>query len=560
MGYEPYEIGIARQLSRQLLPLALGVALLISGLLPACYYLLEARHFEDQTVQVAEWVAREVAEFSQPDLSLWKNQPRKFTELIDDLRPGSDLLGFSILDERDLPVRGYDYVNEKLKGRWEPQTLHVRYPINVGKHRLGTVDVAASRLRIVEITAIIFAISAVAGVSLALLTYRFPVRVVRRMEWALDGLVDTVQMSEQKYRSLVENIPDVTWTADRDGTPVFISPNLERVYGYTHWEVLNAGTSLWFGSIHPDDVGRVKKAYEALFSTGGVFDEEYRVWGKKLECIWLHSRATGTYERDGNLYADGIIANITERKQAETAMAEQARELARSNAELEQFAYVASHDLQEPLRMVSSYVQLLARRYRGRLDADADDFIAYAVDGAQRMQRLINDLLAYSRVGTRGKPFVLTDCAGVVRYALDNLQESVRESGARIVVGDLPTLLGDETQLVQLFQNLLGNALKFRGEVPLLIEVGAVPRPDGWEFYVTDNGIGIESHHHERIFQIFQRLHERDKYPGTGIGLAICKKIVERHGGEIRVESGVGRGASFRFFLPADTLPGSGQE
>jgi light-regulated signal transduction histidine kinase (bacteriophytochrome) len=245
-----------------------------------------------------------------------------------------------------------------------------------------------------------------------------------------------------------------------------------------------------------------------------------------------------------------LEVEIRERRRAEEAQATLSQDLQRSNAELEQLAYVASHDLQEPLRMVASYMQLLEQKYRGRLDAEAHEFIAFAVDGAKRMQALINDLLTYSRVGSAAVPMEPTDCNEVIDRALDSLRLAIAESGAGIQRADLPVVLGNGAQLTQLFQNLLANAIKFRGEQPLRIGVYAEPEGPFWRFSVQDNGIGIEPEYFDRIFVMFQRLHSRSAYAGTGIGLAICKKIVERHGGRIWVESAPGRGAVFKFTLP----------
>jgi light-regulated signal transduction histidine kinase (bacteriophytochrome) len=253
--------------------------------------------------------------------------------------------------------------------------------------------------------------------------------------------------------------------------------------------------------------------------------------------------------RDANTH---LAVELDERRRAEQLLAHYAEDLKRSNAALEEFAYVASHDLQEPLRMVASFTQLLAKRYQGKLDRDADEFIGFAVDGATRMQQLIQALLAYSRVGTHGKPLAPTDCNVILGLARNNLLKAIEESRAEVTSGPLPTVPGDEVQLIQLFQNLIANALKFRGRAPPVIRISAQEDNGDWRFAFRDNGIGIAQAHQDRIFKIFQRLHRRPEYPGTGIGLAICKKIVERHGGRLWVESEEGRGATFFFTIPKE--------
>lgn len=297
--------------------------------------------------------------------------------------------------------------------------------------------------------------------------------------------------------------------------------------------------------------------------TGGVVEgvSDWEAWiqmrlagMRKADGTILEQKVNGRWlsvsnhrMRDGGTVS--LRTDITERAEAHAALERAASELRRSNEELERFAYVASHDLQEPLRMVASYTQLLARRYGDKLDEPAKEFIAFAVDGAQRMQAFIQDLLLYSRVSTRGRPFERLEMGSLVARVLENLRLSISEKKAEIVVGALPTVKGDRLQLTQLFQNLVSNALKFSAERPLKIEISAARREGEWEFTVRDNGIGLDPADSERIFVIFQRLHTRQEYDGTGIGLAICKKIVERHGGRIWVESRKGEGAAFHFTL-----------
>ena len=273
---------------------------------------------------------------------------------------------------------------------------------------------------------------------------------------------------------------------------------------------------------------------------------EYKVGTDLKDEIGQLSRAFDKMTHDLNTTTasrDELNREITERKRAEN-------ELKRSNENLEQFAYVASHDLQEPLRMMASYSELLEKRYKGKLDGDADDFINYIVDGAKRMQKLINDLLAYSRVGRSEKASSKIDCNAVIDRVLLTMKTAIEETGAVVTHDKLPVLIAVETNFIQLFQNLIGNAMKFHGEEPPLVHVSAERRADAWVFSVRDNGIGIDPMFKDKIFLIFQRLHGRDKYPGTGIGLSICKKIVEAQGGRIWLESEPGKGSVFHFTVP----------
>jgi signal transduction histidine kinase len=274
-----------------------------------------------------------------------------------------------------------------------------------------------------------------------------------------------------------------------------------------------------------------------------------------VECI--KQGATDYVLKDGLARLPEVIRRALQekkqrqlRRQAEEDLAKKAAELARSNADLEQFAYVASHDLQEPLRMVAAYTQLLGERYRGKLDADADKFIGYASEGALRMQVLIQDLLAFSRVGRNAPPSTAVDCNGVMDEVRRILGPALQQGGAHITYADLPTVWADRTQMAQVLLNLVGNAIKFRGQEPPVVSIKADKAGQHWQFSVADNGIGIAPEFADNIFVIFQRLHARTEYPGNGIGLAICKKIVERNGGTIWVESQAGCGSTFKFTVP----------
>jgi PAS domain S-box-containing protein len=350
------------------------------------------------------------------------------------------------------------------------------------------------------------------------------------------------------YQLLAEQSPDSLVVVDVNGRVIYQSPSTEVGFGFESGEVEG---QISFDFLHSDDLPRVMEAFaDVLQRPGDTASIECR--SKHPDGTWHYAQVAGMNCLD-NPAVKGIIVtvrDITERKKTEEMLAYYAAELRRSNEDLEQFAYVASHDLQEPLRMVQSYVQLLAKRYKGKLDSDADDFIHYAVDGAARMRGLIDGLLEYSRVSTRGEEFEPVECETVLDRVLVSLQMVVEDSGVVVSHDPLPMVVGDELQLERLFQNLIGNAVKFRGEEPPLVHISAEKTGGEWVFSVQDNGIGIEPEYAEQVFSIFQRLQRDERYPGTGIGLAVCKKIVERHGGRIWVESDVGRGATFCFTLP----------
>ena len=291
---------------------------------------------------------------------------------------------------------------------------------------------------------------------------------------------------------------------------------------------------------------RVEQAQKTGLPTPEIQEKFIRLDGEKVDVSV--SGVPIDYQGESGILV--FAEDISARKKAEEEVRRSHDELERSNQELEQFAYVASHDLQEPLRMVSSYMGLIERRYKGRLDPDADDFIGYAVDGAKRMKMLINDLLQYSRVGTHGKIFGPVDCEKLLVEVLEHLQLLIEDNGATITHDRLPTVIGDDVQLARLFQNLINNALKFRKDDPPSIHISVEPNNGNWLFSFRDNGIGVSPKFADRIFEIFQRLHGSEEYPGTGIGLAICKKIVERHGGRIWVQSEQGNGATFIFTIP----------
>jgi PAS domain S-box-containing protein len=355
---------------------------------------------------------------------------------------------------------------------------------------------------------------------------------------------------EGRYRGLLEAAPEAMVLVKKGGEIVLVNLQAERQFGYRRDELVGQPVK----KIIPDGLGERLVAdalgfaeHEATHQVrAGIELSGRRKDGSEVPIEILLSPLESA---EGTLVTMAI-RDITARKKTEQRLLRMVEDLHRSNEELGQFAYIASHDLQEPLRMVASYTQLLAKRYKGKLDADADEFISFAVDGANRMQLLIQDLLVYSRAGTKGKDLASTSSDEALGQAIVNLRGAIEESGALVTHDPLPNVLADEGQLIQLFQNLVGNAIKYQPSGIPRVHISSRKDADQkWSFSVQDNGLGIESKYFERIFGMFQRLHKREEFAGTGIGLAICKKIVERHGGRISVESQLGQGSTFRFAL-----------
>ena len=357
---------------------------------------------------------------------------------------------------------------------------------------------------------------------------------------------EALRAASSYSRNLIEVSLDPLVTISAEGKITDVNTATEKITGMGREMLIGSDFSSYF--TEPENA---RAGYQQVLTRGYVTDYPLSIRHQAGTITDLLYNAVLYQNEDGS--TAGVFAaarDITERKRAEEALKKTMADLERSNKELEQFAYVASHDLQEPLRMVASFTQLLAKRYRDKLDADANEFINYAVDGANRMQKMVNDLLSYSRVGHRGKSFEPTDCTGILNQALTDLNVAIDENEAVITHDALPVMMGDESQLVQLFQNLIGNGIKFRSKEAPRIHISAQESGNEWIFTVQDNGIGIDPQYNERIFMIFQRLHGREEYPGTGIGLAICKKIVECHGGRVWVDSQPGNGSTFYFTIP----------
>ena len=353
-------------------------------------------------------------------------------------------------------------------------------------------------------------------------------------------------MSNLYNRSLIEASVDPLVTIDPNGKITDVNDSTEVVTGFKREDIIGTDFSDYF-----TDPLKAREGYQKVFEKGIVRDYELEIKNKNGQITPVLYNAS-VYRDDSNNVI-GVFASardITELKESEKVLKLRLDELARSNSELEQFAYVSSHDLQEPLRMIASYLQLLDRKYKGKLDAKADKYINFSVDGATRMQNLIDDLLAFSRVTTQAKELEPTDLEAVYKETLYNLELSIKENDAVISHDHLPIVLADKTQISQVFQNLIGNAIKFKSTNRPKINISVKEEDNQWLFAVQDNGIGIDPEHSDRIFEVFKRLHKKRDYPGTGIGLAICKKIIERHGGQIWVKSELGKGSIFYFTIP----------
>lgn len=365
---------------------------------------------------------------------------------------------------------------------------------------------------------------------------------------------EEVERTARRLSALMNDLPGMVYRCRNDPswTMELCSQGVREVTGYAAEDLVDNRNLAYGDLIHPEDRDAVWDTVQEAVQVRGPYQMTYRIRTADGEERWVWERGRGLFGPDGRIVAlEGFVADITDRIAAERMLRESNQRLERTNAELQEFAYVASHDLQEPLRTVTSFSQLLAKRYRGQLDEDADDFVNLIAEAAQRMQQLIEALLAYSRVGTRGGPLVPADLEEVLGSVRERLAEKIAATGATLTQEPLPVVHADPPQLAEVFEQLLENALEFRSQAPPRIRITASRRGAEWIFSVRDNGIGIAAQYHDRIFRVFQRLHPRGRYGGCGIGLAVCKKIIERHGGRIWLDSEPGKGSTFHFSLPA---------
>jgi PAS domain S-box-containing protein len=383
---------------------------------------------------------------------------------------------------------------------------------------------------------------------------------------SFDQMADTLEererqilQAEAKFRTLVEQVPAIIYTValDEEIRFLYVSPQVEDIFGFLQGNWL-ADANLWIQGIHEDERDQVLQQMQQAITEHKPFQAEYRFTARNGTRLWIRDEALLVYDLDGTpLFLQGILLNITERKEAEAALRVYAVQLERSNRELQDFAYIASHDLQEPLRKIQAFGERLDVKFAEQLGDEGTNYVERMRSSAARMQILINDLLSYSRVTTKANPFVPVDLNQVAEDVLSDLGERVKETGGQVELGDLPRIEADQVQMQQLLQNLIANALKFHrpGSPPHIRVSGRIPpgpmrRRRVAELRVEDNGIGFDEKYLQRIFQPFQRLHGRGQYEGSGIGLAICRKIVERHGGTITARSAPGEGTTFIVELP----------
>ncbi len=369
---------------------------------------------------------------------------------------------------------------------------------------------------------------------------------------AIAALVESLSASEARYRELFENANDLVFTLDFTGTFTSVNRAVEEITGFSRDELIGADLSL---IVPPQHVERVHEMMRRKIATHERTRYEIEIVAKDGHKVPIEIHSRLVCENGKPVAIQGIARDISERKLVEKQLKDTVSELERSNQELQQFAGVASHDMHAPLRRIVDFAGLVQEKKASSLDLEGREWIGHIVSCARQMQQLIDDLLDHSRVGASNKPAQRVDCEWVVRNVTGNLADAIQESDAELRVGPLPTVMADRVELVRLFQNLIGNAIKYRGTARPLVEVSAERLDDVWQFRVKDNGIGIPEKHHEGVFEAFRRLHTDDEIAGTGIGLATCKKVVERLGGRIWVESAADQGAEFFFTLPISSNP-----
>jgi PAS domain S-box-containing protein len=463
---------------------------------------------------------------------------------------------FMIRDEKDQIIhwsegctRLYGFPAEQALGRISHDLLQTRFPnppdeIYETLRRNGRWEGELTHVRADNAPIVV--------ASLWILRDSAPNRAILEISNDITRLKETeeaLRRSEEQLRVATMAAEVGAWLWKAGANQITVSANWRRLYGVAPDEEVTFHT--WRNAIHPEDCERAVREHNAVSPENPEFNIEYRVLNPDGTIRWITDRGRAQFDADGrSLEVAGINLDITKRKLAEEALLHTSRELARSNKDLEAFAYITSHDLQEPLRTIASFLQLLEQRIGDQLDDRAKQYIHFAVDGSKRMHQMISDLLFYSRVSMRAFTPKVVNLRQPLEQAMASIRKSIEDSGAFIAVQDLPSVRADATQMLHVFQNLLGNAIKFRSERPLNIEIGSEQEPRYYKFWVKDNGIGFDPGQQDRIFEVFQRLHARQKYSGSGIGLSICKKIIERHGGNIWVESVPNMGSTFYFTLP----------